>query len=688
MWTTELLRRSRRRLHEPRRDAGPAPGHQPRRPHGDPPALLEPRPAALLRRRHGRRRRAGDGADDHEHHRHPRRQRPSPSSANVLGKDGAGATTSRRVWVTYTFGNTGCHCWQSARPRPRRRATRPSGPATLDLGGADPDDLRFIVQAANGAALVGIDDNANAYHALAAAAAAEPAASSLDISAPSSGSGGTYGDTVAVSATLERDGTAARRPARQPPHRDGDPDRHDERQRRRLGDPAAPGHARRDPGRRDLRRQRRHPAVERLAALHDQQARHDARPARRPRASSSRATTAACFATLRDANDNTDPIPLGHLRRLGRRRAAPASPGRSRPAPTDGHRSGSLPAGLARAPTPCQAYYNGSITLDPWAVSPEHDHPDRPGLHPQLSTPARWQHQGRPDDHLRRASRTCWSPRPATSVSAIAIVRPAGDLHGPPVCTVAARPDALVHLTGAGSCTITANQAGDALLARGRQVTRTFTIVNPVPTVTSVVPGSIGRGAITFPLSVVGTGFVAGRWSRSPGTGVTLGPTSYVDATHLTVNISVTSGATARQPERERHEPGYGRRDVHQLPGPQRGPVRHRRRARRDRPRRGQRDRQRRRLQLRRAGPGRRPRSSSPGRASRSHSVTRVNSLLLTVNLSVDPGAATGARNVTVINPNGGRSIGPRRIHGQRPPRSSPRSARAPAARARQREPS
>ena len=71
--------------------------------------------------------------------------------------------------------------------------------ADLNLGGADPDDLRFIVQAANGAALVGIDDNKAAYHSLASVAAGTPAATALDLTAPASGA---YGANAPVSAKL------------------------------------------------------------------------------------------------------------------------------------------------------------------------------------------------------------------------------------------------------------------------------------------------------------------------------------------------------------------------------------------------------------------------------------------------------------------------------------------------------
>ena len=47
------------------------------------------------------------------------------------------------------------------------------------------------------------------------------------------------------------------------------------------------------------------------------------------------------------------------------------------------------------------------------------------------------------------------------------------------------------------------------------------------------------------------------------------------------------------------------------------------------------------------------------------HSVTRVNSLLLTVNLSIAPDATTGARSVTVDQPGWRAFDGARRVHHQ-----------------------
>jgi hypothetical protein len=61
-----------------------------------------------------------------------------------------------------------------------------------------------MVQAANGAALVGIDDNDAAFHSLANSAVGTPVATSLDLTAPASGA---YGANASVSATLTENGS-------------------------------------------------------------------------------------------------------------------------------------------------------------------------------------------------------------------------------------------------------------------------------------------------------------------------------------------------------------------------------------------------------------------------------------------------------------------------------------------------
>ena len=86
-----------------------------------------------------------------------------------------GEDNLKTAWVTYTFGADWLLVLGLRRTRSRASPTLPSGPATLNIGAADADALRFMVQAANGAALVGIDDNLAAYHSLASTAAGVPA---------------------------------------------------------------------------------------------------------------------------------------------------------------------------------------------------------------------------------------------------------------------------------------------------------------------------------------------------------------------------------------------------------------------------------------------------------------------------------------------------------------------------------
>ena len=119
--------------------------------------------------------------------------------AVIAGTDVAGQDNVESAWVTFTFGSTGCSCWESVLLQPV-----PGDPtrwrAELPLDGRDPDDLRFIVQAANDAALVAREDNDNAYYALGGGTSADPDPSSLELgTTPESAA---YGDDLEVSATL------------------------------------------------------------------------------------------------------------------------------------------------------------------------------------------------------------------------------------------------------------------------------------------------------------------------------------------------------------------------------------------------------------------------------------------------------------------------------------------------------
>jgi hypothetical protein len=117
---------------------------------------------------------------------------------------GTAATSNdvKTAWLTYTFGdNVGCSCWQSIELT-RSDTDDSIWTKTLDISGFDQTKLRFIVQAVNVAALVGIDDNDGAYHSLASAAAGTPEATTMTLGAhPGSA---VYGSDVNVKATLRK----------------------------------------------------------------------------------------------------------------------------------------------------------------------------------------------------------------------------------------------------------------------------------------------------------------------------------------------------------------------------------------------------------------------------------------------------------------------------------------------------
>ncbi len=120
-------------------------------------------------------------------------------SAVVLGDPAAGI---QEVWVTYTDPTAAAPVWTSLDlVQDAADPTRWSG--TL-AGGASLGQLQFIVQAANGVGLVGVDDNLGTYFSIGEAidpGQPEPelALSALSLSAPSSG---TFGSTVSATATL------------------------------------------------------------------------------------------------------------------------------------------------------------------------------------------------------------------------------------------------------------------------------------------------------------------------------------------------------------------------------------------------------------------------------------------------------------------------------------------------------
>ncbi|MEX2555257.1 MAG: hypothetical protein WEB06_06465 [Actinomycetota bacterium] len=110
--------------------------------------------------------------------------------------------------------------------------------------------------------------------------------------------------------------------------------------------------------------------------------------------------------------------------------------------------------------------------------------------------------------------------------------------------------------TFVGATTLTANITISGAAATGlRDVTVTnpdggkktcvacFT-VNAAPTVTDVTPDNLGQGAADQDLTVTGTGFQDGATVSFSGTGIDVDEVTFVNATTLTVNVNVSGTAT------------------------------------------------------------------------------------------------------------------------------------------------
>jgi hypothetical protein len=182
-------------------------------------------------------------------------------------------------------------------------------------------------------------------------------------------------------------------------------------------------------------------------------------------------------------------------------------------------------------------------------------------------------------------------------------------------------------------------------------VTQDFGVANP--TATGVTPGSVGRGAISFPVSVTGTGLTPTSTVSVSGTGVTVA-TTYVSSTQLDITVTVASNATLGSRDVTVDVPGapaavctgclsialapYGLAPLPTNLG--RGALNE---------------------TIGIVGINFQPGTWDPtsvlfsGTGITVNSVTRVNTLLLSVNVTVDPSAPLGARSVTVVNPDGGR---------------------------------
>ena len=90
---------------------------------------------------------------------------------------------------------------------------------------------------------------------------------------------------------------------------------------------------------------------------------------------------------------------------------------------------------------------------------------------PELRSRRRRRRHAEPDDHVRRAAPTGRTATPDFTVSATASSGLPVSFSATDNCTVSGN---VVHLTGAGSCTITASQAGDATYAPAPDVSQTL----------------------------------------------------------------------------------------------------------------------------------------------------------------------------------------------------------------------
>ncbi len=128
--------------------------------------------------------------------------------AHVVGDPSAGI---QQVWVTYTGVDTpngGTGEWESLNlTQDATDSTLWTGTLT-GLSAAQEGALRFIVQAANGVGLVGLDDNNGSYYALGQIPSVlqSQALASTNLALNSPPTGGAYGSSVSVSATLTTGG--------------------------------------------------------------------------------------------------------------------------------------------------------------------------------------------------------------------------------------------------------------------------------------------------------------------------------------------------------------------------------------------------------------------------------------------------------------------------------------------------
>ena len=79
--------------------------------------------------------------------------------------------------------------------------------------------------------------------------------------------------------------------------------------------------------------------------------------------------------------------------------------------------------------------------------------------------------------------------------------------------------------------------------------------VNPAPTLISLNPNSRGQGAQNQTITITGTGFLNGPMIAATfsNPGITVNSTNFVNATTLTVNISISKAAATGPWQRHHH---------------------------------------------------------------------------------------------------------------------------------------
>jgi hypothetical protein len=195
--------------------------------------------------------------------------------------------------------------------------------------------------------------------------------------------------------------------------------------------------------------------------------------------------------------------------------------------------------------------------------------------------------------------------------------------------------------TGKRSVTVT---NGDGGAATGSEV---FT-VTAGPTVESTSPSSRGQGATGQNITIKGSGFVSGATASFSGTGITVSSTTFKNASELTATVTITSGASTGARDVTVTNPDAG---ADSLPGGftvNAGPT------------------------VEATSPNSCDRGGTEnvtisganfvsgaavafsGTGIKVNSTTFESSTELTVNITVEAGAATGARSVTVTNPDAG----------------------------------